>query len=214
MNYQEPAQTPQMPDEVLVRQVTGGDKQAFELIIRRHNQRLYRAGMSILNNEADVEDAMQSAYINAYLNLCRFESRSTFTTWLTRIMVNQCLELRRKRKLIKTAVEIPSNVKNMTTPDSILGNKELSSVLQNTIEQLPEKYRLVFILREVEELSVKETSEVLDIASSNVKIRLSRAKSMLKENLKSYMKDHIYSFHLSRCDRIVANVMASPELTC
>lgn len=213
MNYQASVPADQLPDKTLVASILAGDTRVFELIIRRHNQRLYRTGMSILNNEADVEDAMQTSYINAYLNLDKFESRSSFATWLTRIMVNQCLQQRRKNKLVKATSEQPSNATNMRTPASVLGNKELNAILESTISQLPEKYRLVFILREVEELSIKETSEVLDIEASNVKIRLSRAKSMLKENLKGYMKEHIYSFHLTRCDRIVANVLGALKIT-
>lgn|GEM_PF-6618943 len=86
-------------------------------------------------------------------------------------------------------------------------NALIGHLLENAVEQLPEKYRLVFVLREVEELSVKETSEILDIEASNVKTRLNRAKNMLREQLKGYMKEHVYSFHLTRCDRIVAGVL-------
>lgn len=207
MIQQEPLQTSQLPDETLVTTILAGDKKAFEYIIRRYNQRLFRTGMSLLNNEADVEDAMQTAYINAYLHLDKFKNNSSFGTWLTRIMINQCLGQIRKTKLIKTRIGSQDNSTNMATPDSTLNNKELSALLGNAIEQLPEKYRLVFVLREVEDLSVKETSEVLDIEPSNVKTRLNRAKTMLKDHLKDYMKEHVYAFHLTRCDRIVADVL-------
>ena len=97
---------------------------------------------------------------------------------------------------------------NMTTPASVLANKELSTVLENSIARLPEKYRLVFVLREIEEMSVRQTSETLNIEESNVKARLSRAKTMLRENLSGFMRENVYSFHLLRCDRIVSNVLS------
>ncbi|MBN8850713.1 MAG: RNA polymerase sigma factor [Sphingobacteriales bacterium] len=200
----------QIPDETLIKIILDGDKKAFEYIIRRYNQRLFRTGMSILNNDADVEDAMQTAYINAYLHLDKFKNNSSFGTWITRIMINQCLGQIRKTRSARNISQ--DNSINMVTPDSELHNKELSALLENAIEQLPEKYRLVFVLREVEDLSVKETAEVLDIASSNVKTRLNRAKTMLKDHLKGYMKEHVYAFHLTRCDRIVDRVLAELKI--
>jgi RNA polymerase sigma-70 factor (ECF subfamily) len=124
-------------------------------------------------------------------------------------MLNQCLEQKRKNTLAKSRVEAPQTLLHMQTPDHELGNKELTRLLEAAVGQLPEKYRLVFVLREVEELSVKETSEVLSIEPANVKTRLNRAKSMLRGQLQGYMKDHVYSFHLSRCDRVVSAVLAA-----
>ena len=162
--------------------------------------------MSILGNDMEVEDAMQTTYINAYQHLPQFEQRSSFITWLTRIMLNQCYEQQRKSRLAATA-EQANNFTNMTTPANILVNKELSLILEQAIANLPEKYRIVFVLREIEDLSVRETSEVLSIGETNVKVRLNRAKVRLRENLTGYMKDQVYSFHLIRCDRIVNYVM-------
>jgi RNA polymerase sigma-70 factor (ECF subfamily) len=209
MTNKESLQVADWPDETLIEQVLEGNKRAFEVIIRRHNQRLFRTGMALLQNEVDVEDAMQTAYINAYLHLSKFAGRSSFATWLTRIMINQCLRQQRKRQLTKTLPDTPDNIISMQTPDRELGNKELTRLLENAVEQLPEKYRLVFLLREVEELSVKETAEVLDIEAPNVKTRLNRAKNMLRDHLKGYMKENVYSFHLTRCDRIVAGVFSA-----
>jgi len=210
MIQQEPLQISQIPDETLIKIILDGDKKAFEYIIRRYNQRLFRTGMSLLNNEADVEDAMQTAYINAYLHLDKFKNNSSFGTWMTRIMINQCLGQIRKTRSMRTISQ--DNSISMVTPDGELHNKELSALLENAIEQLPEKYRLVFVLREVEDLSVKETAEVLDIAASNVKTRLNRAKTMLKDHLKGYMKENVYAFHLTRCDRIVNNVLTELKI--
>jgi RNA polymerase sigma factor (sigma-70 family) len=165
--------------------------------------------MSILAHDMEVEDAMQSAYISAYENLNKFGFRSSFSTWLTRIMLNECLGRKKKRVKYKTDVNHqPENQITMATPANILVNKELSGVLENAIGQLPDKYRLVFVLREIEEMSVRDTSEALDIEEANVKTRLNRAKSMLRDSLSGYMKDNIYAFNLVRCDRIVNNVLA------
>jgi RNA polymerase sigma-70 factor (ECF subfamily) len=208
MIYQEPLQMRQISDETLITNVLSGDKPAFEQLIRRYNQRLFRIGMSMLASEADVEDAMQTAYINAWLHLAQFRRDSSFGTWLTRIMLNQCLEQKRKTHLIRTSIIQSDNKMNTRTPGSELVNKELSSLLENAIQRLPEKYRLVFVMREVEDLSVRETSEVLDIGASNVKTRLNRAKAMLRDELKGYLKEQVFAFNLKRCDRIVEGVFA------
>jgi RNA polymerase sigma-70 factor (ECF subfamily) len=196
-----------MTDEELIARILAGEKRLFELLIRKYNQRLYRIGMSILENEAEAEDAMQTAYINAYEHLSGFEQRSAFSTWLTRIMLNQCYEQKRKSKHVLVNLE-PDNFVTMNTAVNELANKELSEALQQAVAKLPEKYRLVFVLREIEDLSVRETSAALNIEESNVKVRLNRAKSMLRENLNSYVKDYVYNFHLTKCDRIVNNVLS------
>jgi RNA polymerase sigma factor (sigma-70 family) len=201
--------TNRIPDEVLIKKILAGEKRLFEHIMRSYNQRLYRIGMSILDNDMEVEDAMQNAYINAYEHLNSFEERSSFGTWLTRIMVNECLAQKKKKMKFKMELENhPGNPFNMKTPAAVLANKELSGVLEKAVGRLPEKYRLVFVLREIEEMSVKQTSETLSIEESNVKARLSRAKMMLRENLNGFMKENVYSFHLTRCNRIVDNVLA------
>jgi len=202
------AQAARIPEEVLVKRILAGEKRLFEHIMRSYNQRLYRIGMSILANDMEAEDAMQNAYINAYEHLAKFEARSSFSTWLTRIMINECLARTKKTKPDTLSETQTENHATMTNPAIILANKELGNVLESAIGQLPEKYRLVFVLREIESMSVKETSETLNIEESNVKARLSRAKTMLRDSLSGYMKDHVYSFHLTRCDRIVGNVFA------
>ena len=204
----------QIPDGELIQRILAGEKCLFEHIMRYYNQRLYRIGMSMLNQGMEVEDAMQSTYINAYEHLSSFESRSSLVTWLTRIMINECLKLRDKQKKLTFSGNQPFEWKtNMRTPAFELINKELNTVLENAISNLPEKYRMVFILREVEDLSVKETADVLNLEPPNVKVRLNRAKTMLKENLQGYMKDHVYAFHLNRCDRIVRQVFSILQIS-
>jgi RNA polymerase sigma factor (sigma-70 family) len=199
--------TSQIPDSELVNRILRGESRLFENLMRRYNPRLYRIGMAILSNDVEVEDAMQTSYINAYEHLAKFENRSSFITWMTRIMLNQCFRQRRKNLLNKFKAEESIHSINMRTPANLLMNKELNNALETAIEQLPEKYRLVFVMREIEDMSIRETSEALSIEEPNVKVRLNRAKIMLRENLNEYMKDHVYSFHLTRCDRIVHNVL-------
>ncbi|HEY4107514.1 RNA polymerase sigma factor [Puia sp.] len=201
--------TTDIPDTDLIERILNGEKELFEGIIRRHNQRLYRIGISILGNAADAEEAMQEAYVKAYEHLRRFENRSSFGTWLTRIMINESMAQKKKQRLNSGNVEkLLENNTIMRVPDQILANKELSNILESAISGLPEKYRLVFVLREIEEMSVRETGATLGIEEPNVKVRLNRAKTMLKKNLDSYIKDHVYHFHLSRCDMMVKNVFA------
>ncbi|HWB93229.1 MAG TPA: RNA polymerase sigma factor [Puia sp.] len=196
-------------DDELIKRVVAGEKELFEVIVRRYNQRLFRIGMAILGDDMETEEAMQAAYINAYEHLVQFEFRAAFGTWLTRIMLNQCYKAKRDQTRVATIIPQDSeNLINMKTPENVMASKELSQVLENAISQLPEKYRLVFVLREIEDLSVRETAEIAGIETSNVKVRLNRAKTMLRENLTGYIKGAVFPFHLTRCDRIVEGVMA------
>ena len=202
-----------IPDAVLVQRILSGEQRLFEYIIRKYNKRLYRIGMSILNHDMGVEDAMQASYIKAYEHLADFEHRSSFGTWLTRIMLNECLAQKNKKQRLKIMEEKhDQNFGGTTTPEYLMINKELSVILETAIARLPEKYRMVFVLREVEDLSVKETSEILSLKETNIKVRLNRAKTMLRENLHGYMKGNVYSFHLTRCDRIVSQVFKALQI--
>lgn len=188
----------------LIESILAGELRLYEHFIRKYNQRLFRTGMSILNNDSEVEDAMQTAYIKAFEHLAAFENRASFGTWVTRIMINECLLLKKNKQRLKIVAENQyENPSNMHTPANALINKELGVVLENAIANLPEKYRLVFVLREVEDLSVKETAEVLALEESNIKVRLNRAKTMLRQHLTGYMKENVFAFHFTRCDRIV-----------
>ncbi|MFB6456827.1 sigma-70 family RNA polymerase sigma factor [Chitinophaga sp. Hz27] len=194
-------------DAAIIERVQAGEKQLFEILIRKYNQRLYRIGMSILAHPADTQDAMQTSYINAYQNLSRFENRSEFATWLSRIMFNQCQEQQCKSGHIQSGIDFNHNYTTMKTPEKDLANKDLGFILEREITALPEQYRLVFVLREIEDMTVRETAEMLAIEEINVKVRLNRAKALLRQRLQGYMKNHVYSIHLSRCNRIVSYVM-------
>jgi len=205
----------QFSEAELISLITSGQKRLFEYVMRGYNQRLYRVGMSILHRDADVEDMMQNTYLKAYEHLNEFEQKSLLGTWLTRIMINECL-LQKKRNQHFDAESAESYLENMTdlqTPEKILINKELGQQLEGAIRSLPEQYRLVFILREIENLSVKETGETLNIGLSNVKASLSRAKIMLRKDLISYLGDNIFKLHRSRCDKVVNHVINKLDIS-
>ncbi|MBS1589188.1 MAG: sigma-70 family RNA polymerase sigma factor [Bacteroidetes bacterium] len=197
---------PPLDDHDIIQEILTGNKKKFAVLMRKYNQLIFRVGMSLLHDSADVEDAMQSTYISAYTNLAQFSGRSTFGTWLTRIMMNHCKDVLRKNTP-ETLIEINTDhYVSQKTPAKILANKELRHALEAAIEDLPEKYRLVFVLREIEELSVRDTSHTLDIEEANVKVRLNRAKAMLRTKLQPFIKEYVYPFHLTRCDHVVNKV--------
>ncbi|MDP4149568.1 MAG: sigma-70 family RNA polymerase sigma factor [Bacteroidota bacterium] len=192
----------------VINRILAGEKQLFEWIVRRYNQRLFRIGMSLLKDETEVEDAMQATYVKAYEHLRQFERRSSAGTWLVRILLNECLAQRKRRQKLQTHhnTEEMETKPAIHTPSNILLNKELGKVLENALAQLPEKYRVVFVLREIEEMSTRETGDALGIEEPNVKVRLNRAKTMLRDNLNGYFKETAYPFHLTRCDLMVERV--------
>jgi len=213
MYTQPPAKTGILPDSELITRILQGEKDLYALIVRRYNQRLYRVGMGILDNDAEVEDAMQVTYISARENLGKFKFRSSFSTWLTRIMINESLLRIKKRKHFLEMKEDTINHYQQSIRQqnavSRLMNADLRKTLEEAIHKLPEKYRTVFILREIENMSVSETKACLAISEINVKVRLNRAKSMLRNALSElYKSEDVFEFHLSRCDRMVENVMS------
>jgi len=201
-------------DAEVITRVIAGEKDLYAILVKRYNQRLYRVAMSILNDDAEAEDVMQVSYIRAYENLAKFESRSAFSTWLTRILVNECLLRLKKRKKSLTMLdhiiedEGHSPVAKEQTPLANMMNLELRNILENAIRGLPEKYRTVFVMREIEDMNIAETRECLGISEGNVKVRLNRAKALLKERISSlYPKEDLLHFHLTRCDRVTNAVM-------
>ncbi len=202
-------------DNDLINRVLAGEPQLYEQLMRRHNARLFRIGMTMLDNDMDAEDAMQTTYINAYTNLDKFRQESSFGTWLTRIMVNECSQLLKKRnRLVSEDISVlddhhPSNAAGIKeSPVSKVINKELGRALELALLQLPEKYRLVFVMREVEGLNVAATAAALNISTVNVKVRYIRARLMLRGKISDYYKnDLVFPFHLIRCDRVVFYVL-------
>jgi RNA polymerase sigma factor (sigma-70 family) len=196
-------------DEEIVDRVLQGETHLYEILIRKYNLRLFRISKSIINDDMEAEDIMQTAYLNAYLQLRSFKKKSSFSTWLTRILINESL-LQKKKKVKQEQLSLNTGAteKDNQTPLKSLMNKELKVILEKAVSELPEKYRLVFIMREIEEMSTGETMDVLNIGESNVKIRLSRAKEMLRDQLSSYYKSsQLFEFNLVRCDKVTNFVM-------
>jgi len=207
----------QYSDEEVIKEIVAGNKSLFEILIRRYNPDLYKIGRGYGYNHQDTEDLMQEAFINSFQSLAKFQNRSSFKTWLIRIMLNECYHKSKKLSYKKAStVEISVNknsgsmflTTNNGNPDRSVINKELKNVIEAALKNLPEDYRMTFTLRELTGLSVADTAELLDITASNVKVRLNRAKVMLRTEIeKIYSPEDIYEFNLIYCDKIVNEVM-------
>ncbi|RPH70687.1 MAG: RNA polymerase sigma factor [Myxococcaceae bacterium] len=208
-----PMPDPGPPDEALVERVLAGDVQAFELLMRRNNQRLYRAIRSLVTDEDEVEELMQQAYLLAFTRLGQFSHGARFSTWLLRIGVNEALQrLRRDRRWPRAAPEVLEEEPSMhSTPEQGLARAQLNQLLEHLVDELPESHRSVFVLREIQQLSTAEVAEALGLSADNVKQRLSRAKATLRTALEQRTGAslaELYPFEAPRCDRVVAGVLA------
>jgi len=210
----------ELTDETIVDRVRDGEVALYEILVRRHNQRLYRTIRAILRDDRDVEDVMQQAYVDAYTHLAQFRGTAKFSTWLTRIAVNRAIRsgrgARRGLELVPPAADHDLAIAHTPAPnldpEHAMYGHELKVVLESLIEELPESFRVVFVMREVEGLSTSETAACLEINEETVKTRLHRAKRLLKERLDRQLgpvSSSVYAFHLTRCDRVVAGVMAA-----
>ena len=212
-----PKDLKQYSDMEVIHQVLVGNTVLFELLIRRYNSYLYKTGRAYGYNHQDTEDLMQETYINAYQHLASFENRSSLKTWIIRIMLNQCFHKAHKHSYQKekTVAEFTAN---QSAPMSFAHNhsdtmqsvikQELGHIIEASLDKLPRDYRMTFTLRELAGLNVAETAEAMKITESNVKVRLTRAKMMLRKEIdKIYSSEDIYEFNLIYCDRIVAAVM-------
>jgi RNA polymerase sigma factor (sigma-70 family) len=213
------------PDEAeLVRRVALHDHRAFETVMRRHNRMLYRIARSILRNEAEAEDAVQEAYLAAYRNIGAFRGGAKLSTWLGRIVINEAYGRLRKQK--RTAVVVPLDAnergdlriqepdmadERTEQPEAAAMRAELRRLLERKIDELPEQFRTVFMLREVEELTVEEAAECLDLPAATVRTRAFRARALLRAALAQEVDVatvDAFGFAGGRCDRIVAAVLA------
>ena len=202
----------------IIKRILSGEKEFYEILVRRNNQKIYRVIRSYIKDEDDIEDIMQDSYVKAYTKLDQFKLESTFSTWLIRIAINEALaRLKEKAKLYSIdkqsddrkgnmILEIPDN-KELNPHDKMIRN-EAKELLKNAIDQLDTKYKTVYMMKEVEEMSIKEIATALDLTEVNVKVRLHRSKEMLKEILFEVTSDQkVFEFGFSRCDRITENVM-------
>lgn len=207
----------QLSEVEIIDRILAGDLALFEVLIRRYNPYLYKVGRSYGYCHQDVEDLMQETFIHAFQNLGKLENKVYFKTWLIRIMLNECYRKKQKASSMKEVVidsflnekSIPmfSNSDSGDTERNI-GNRELNRIIENAVTQIPIDYRMVFSLRELNGLSVMDTAKTLNITETNVKVRLNRAKAMLRKEVeKMYSTDEIFQFNLIYCDKIVAKVV-------
>jgi RNA polymerase sigma-70 factor (ECF subfamily) len=205
-------------DEEVVRRLRAGETGLFEVVMRRYNQRLYRVARAILRDDAEAEDVTQQAYVNAYQHLDQFAGRALFSTWLTKIAVHEALARARRRGRFDELEgtddwngDAMSGLKSPgPDPERQAFAGELRALIESAIEALPEQYRVVFVMREVEGMSTTESAECLDITEETTKTRLHRARKLLRDTL--YERAGIenaaaFSFEAPRCDRMVVGVL-------
>lgn len=219
---------PAAPDEAeLARRIGARDERAFETVMRAHNQLLYRLARSILKDDAEAEDAVQDAYLAAFRNIGSFRGDAKLSTWLARIVINEAYGRLRKRKREGVVVALESAVDQgrdafhpeeqtmgdeaFEGPESAALRNELRRLLERRIDALPEQFRTAFILRDVEELSVQEAAQCLNVAPETVRTRAFRARALLRQSLSrdiDVATVKAFGFAGERCDRIVAAVLA------
>jgi RNA polymerase sigma-70 factor, ECF subfamily len=205
----------ELRDEEVVARVLAGETALFEILMRRYNQRLYRVSRAILREDGEAEDVMQDAYVRAYEHLDQFAGKAAFSTWLTRIAIHEALARKRRRGRMDELDALPNGdamsilKSSAPSPETGTAHAEARQLLEEAIERLPEAYRSVVVLREVEEMSVAETAESLGVTDAVVKTRLHRAHAMLRKDLYARAKGRasdLYQFHAVRCDRVVRAV--------
>jgi RNA polymerase sigma-70 factor (ECF subfamily) len=217
-----------LDDAELARRIARQDHAAFEALMRRHNSRLFRVARAILKDDAEAEDALQEAYLDAYRHMGDFRGGAQVATWLTRIAINQALMHLRRRKRERVVVPlgprdrgapVPSEPSEATvaddavhSPPALLVRRELRRLLERRIDDLPVAFRTVFVMRDVEDMSVQETAQCLAIPAATVRTRLFRARALLREGLARDLDaatSEVFGFAGERCDRIVAGVLAA-----
>jgi RNA polymerase sigma-70 factor, ECF subfamily len=211
-----------LPDEEIARRVRAGETALYEILMRRYNQRLYRVARGILHNDAEAEDVMQDAYVRAYEHLDQFAGRAPFSAWLTRIAVHEALARLRLRGRTQpledaegeTSVNMASS---MPDPEQNAGTSEVRALLEEAVLSLPENYRIVVMLRDVEEMTTAETAAALELTEDNVKVRLHRGHGMVRNWLLERVGTNArlaFPFMGARCNRVVENVLGRLNAHC
>lgn len=201
--------------------IAAGDRLAFEGLMRRYNRRLYRLARATLRDRTEAEDALQDAYIRAYRSIGQFRGEASLSTWLSRLVLNECLARMRRSTRRQNVISIvspntpiespPMTANESDSPDKALGRAQMRDLLERKVDELPENFRIVFVLRAVEELSVDETAASLGIPEETVRSRHFRAKTMLRESLAQELnlaERDLFEFGGSHCDQVVAKVLA------
>ena len=218
-----PVADPKTPDPELARRVADGDREAFKVMMKRHNQALFRTARAILKNDEEAEDSVQESWLHAHRSMGSFRGDAKLSTWLVRVAVNESLgRLRRQRRgaevipmsVDDTDVPMQENMpdeSHAAAPEVQALRGEVRKLIESRIDKLPDAFRTVFVLRAVEEMSVEETAAALDIPEATVRTRFFRARSLLRESLSREMDvavEGAFSFLGERCDRIAAAVLA------
>lgn len=214
------AATGQDDDREIARRIAAGDRVALECMMRRYNRRLYRLARATLRDRTEAEDALQDAYIGAYRSIGQFRGDASLSTWLSRLVLNECLGRLRRAKRRQNVISIVSpdspidsfavGAGDPDSPDRELGRAQMRDLLERKVDELPAAFRTVFVLRSVEELSVDETAGTLGIPEETVRSRHFRARSMLRKALARELnltERDLFNFGGTHCDHIVARVL-------
>lgn len=204
-----------LTDDLIISRILLGKREYYEILVRRYNRLFYKTAKGILSKEEDIEDVMQEAYIKGFEKLHQFRKEARFSTWLGRIVINCALQhLNSTKKKSHISIDALESDEIESLQDTALEEsnpqvgENLKKALESAISHLPSKYRIVFMLREIEQLSVAETAAMLEISEENVKIRLHRAKNMLKDMLRSESSSlDLFAFDAKRCEGIADRVM-------
>lgn len=202
----------ELSDEEVARRVVAGESELFELLLRRHNQRLYRAARGVVGNDAEAEDVVQDAWVRAYEHLAGFRGEARLSTWLTRIALHEAwARLRRGRRFVALEPDDTSmsSADDAPGPERLAAGSELGALLTDAVNRLPPAARAAFVLRDVEGLSTEETAELLELSPGAVKVRLHRARAKLRDELDRRLGDaarELYRIAGERCDRLVEGV--------
>lgn len=213
----------ELKDEVVVSRIKEGETALFEIIMRRYNQRLYRVARAILGNDGEAEDVIQDAYVRAYEHLGQFAGKAAFSTWLTRIAIHEALRRKRRGGRVEELETVQNREGSIPTlrsstpdPEAQTAQSQARQFLQAAIEALPEDYRTVVVMRDVEEMNVAETAACLEVSEALVKTRLHRAHAMLRKDIYTRAQGRVadlYPFLGARCDRIVKAVFERIRVT-
>ena len=216
---------PSLPTEEddlsIARRIAGGDHVAFERLMRRYNRRLYRLARAVLKDPAEADDVLQDAYLSAYQSLRHFRGDAALSTWLSRLVLNECSGRLRRHHRRQNVIPMVSSTNRLDVdtvaaqdserPDQATGRAQLRDLLEHKLDELPEAFRLVFVMRSVEELSVQDTAQILGIPEDTVRSRHFRARSLLRESLAQEIdlaERDLFEFGGEHCDGVIARVLA------
>jgi RNA polymerase sigma-70 factor (ECF subfamily) len=212
-----------LDDDRLVEGARNGEAAAFRAIMKRHNRRLYRVARGVLGDDAEAEDVVQEAYVKGFQNLRSFRGDSTLATWLTRIALNEALSRRRRRRPMvdfndldtfdeqrEARVLIFPGARADSNPETETSRVQIRRLLEQAVDGLPEAFRVVFVMRDIEQMTIEETASQLEIRPETVKTRLHRARRLLREALQAKLGsvlDDAYAFDGTRCERMTDVVL-------